>query len=253
MKTRYLLAMLATITIMAIFFWKDHEPMKVVKDDDVQQRKSARLDTDKKSEEVIRKQLIESQNLKDKASQPATSKDQIEEVQKNFSNQLKQLGQCLAVSTAVYQEKVDPQFDNLVVSLKPAFGDVLVKMDDWTQWDVKSADGSMKRIRTEIEYLENNIPTKRAQLYKMNEQGMPELQPLRDDLATNPTDEYLESLRGDGRTLVDEKASRAYYAEGEELVIVERNGKIQSFSMSKGDKTFSCNETDATTSNCQCL
>ena len=37
------------------------------------------------------------------------------------------------------------------------------------------------------------------------------------------------------------------------LVVIERNGKIQSFSMSKGEKTFSCTETDATTSSCQCL
>lgn len=253
MKKRYLLAIVATISIMAIFFWKDHEPIKVVKDEDTDQEQSAKLDTAKKSEEVITKQLVDSQNLKDKASVAATTKDQIEEVQKSFSNHLKLLGQCLGVSNQVDQDKVDPQFDNLVVSLKPAFGDVLVKMDDWTQWDVQANDGSMKRIRTETEYLENNIPTKRAQLYKLNEQGMPELQRLADDLATNPTDDYLETLRAGGKTLVDEKASRAYYSEGEELVVVERNGKIQSFSMSKGDKTFSCNDTDATTSNCQCL
>ncbi len=252
MKTRYLLAILATIAIMAIFFWKDHEPLKNIHEN-TQPEKHARLDIEKKSEEIIKNQLVESQNLKEKASGPATSKDQIEEVQKNFSNQLKQLGQCLTVSTAVYQDRVEPQFDNLIVSLKPAFGDVLVKMDDWTQWDVLGTDGAMKRIRTETEYLENNIPTKRAQLYKINEQGMPEIQRLSDDLATNPTDEYLESLRGDGRTVIDERASRAYYAEGEELVIVERNGKIQSFSMSKGDKIFSCNETDTTNSSCQCL
>jgi len=92
------------------FFGKTRADEGCKKKTIARQEKKARLDTDKKSEEVIKKQLIESQTLKDKASQPATSKDQIEEVQKNFSNQLKQLGQCLAVSTAVFQDKVDPQF-----------------------------------------------------------------------------------------------------------------------------------------------
>jgi hypothetical protein len=256
MKKRYLLAITLTIVIMVVFFWKDHPPAETHKEDETeveQPVQSAKLDTDRKSEEVIRKQLIESQALKDKASLPATTNDQIEEVQKSFSLHLRQLGQCLEVATAVDQDRVDPQFDNIVVSLKPAFGDVIVKMDDWTQWDVQAQDGSMKRIRTEVEYLENNVPTKRAQLYKLNEQGMPVMQPLSEDFATNPTDEYLESLRGGGRTLVDEKASRAYYTEGEELVVIERNGKVQSFSMSKGERTFSCTETDAPTSNCQCL
>ena len=253
MKPKYLLAILATLAIMVMFFWKDHETMKPAKEKASEPGKMARLDTNKKSEEVIKNQLIESQNLKDKASQPASTNDQIEDVQKSFSTHLRQLGQCLTVRVGVDQEKVDPHFDNLVVSLNPTFGNVLVKMDDWTQWDVQMRDGSMRRVRTETEYLENNVPTKRAQLYKLNAQGMPEMQNLPDEAATNPTDQYLESLRGDGRTTVDEKASRSYYAEGEELVVVERNGKIQSFSMSKGEKTFSCTETDSTNSSCQCL
>ena len=252
MKPRYLLAIVVTVAIMILFFWKDHETMKPFKDEPNEPGRVARLDNAQKSEEVIKNQVVESQNLKDKASQPAATQDQIEEVQKSFSTHLRQLAQCLSVNIAVNQEKIDPHFDNLVVSLNPAFGNVLVKMDDWTQWDVEMQDGSKRRIRTETEYLENNIPTKRAQLYKLNQQGMPEMQTLGDD-QVNPTDEYLESLRGDGRTYVDEKASRSYYAEGEELVVVERNGKVQSFSMSKGEKTFSCSETDSLTSNCQCL
>ncbi len=253
MKPKYLLAILATLGFMIAFYWKDHEALKTTKKDADQQDRVARLATGKKSNEVAQNHLLDSQDLKNKASLPAQTNDQIEVVQKSFSSHLKQLGQCLSVPAGVEQDKVDPQFDNLVVSLNPAFGNVLVKMEDWTQWDVQLSDGSMRRIRTETEYLENNVPTKRTQLYKLNAQNMPEMQTLPEDSATNPTDEYLESLRGGGHTVVDEKASRAYYAEGEELVVVERNGKIHSFSMSKGEKTFNCSETDSTNSSCQCL
>ncbi len=253
MKKRYLFAVLITIIIMVIFFKQDRESSIDTVAENNQSDQKARLDTDKKSEEVIKKQLIETEALKEKATRAAVTQDQIDEVEKSFSIHLKQLGQCLGVANAVDQEKIGPQFDHLTASLKPAFGDVLVKMDDWAQWDIKTPDGKLKRIRTENEYLENNNPTKRLQLYRLNDQGMPELQNLTDEQAINPSDDYLESLRADGETMIDEKASRAYYTEGEELVVVERNGKIQSFSMSKGEKTFSCTDTDSSTSNCQCL
>jgi hypothetical protein len=257
MKARSIIAILAVLAVMYFFFKRDRqEAMKMgdtAQEETSEPQKAARTNTDKKSEEVIKNQLIETQALKEKATAPPTSPEQVEEVQKNFSNQLRQMGQCLAVQIRTDQEKIDPQYDNLANTVSSGFGNMLVKMDDWTQWEGQASDGSIKRIRTEIEYLENNIPTKRVQLYKLNQQGMPEMQPLNEDEALNPPDEYLNSLRGDAKTIVDEKATRGYYAEGEELVVVERNGKIQSFSMSKGEKTFSCTETDTTASHCQCL
>jgi hypothetical protein len=126
-------------------------------------------------------------------------------------------------------------------------------MDDWAQQDFKTEDGSLRRIRTEVEYQETGNPIKRAQFYKINAQGMPELQTLNPDQATDPSDDFISSLKGDGQVTIEEKGGRIYYQEGEELVMVERGGKVQSFSITKGDKTFSCTETDATTSNCQCL
>lgn len=256
MKSRSIIGILIVLAVMYFFFKKDRQDaMKITNgaEETIETAQVARTDTEKKSEEVIKNQLVDTQALKEKGAAAAISPEQVEEVQKNFSNQLRQLGQCLAVQVGVNQDKVDPQYDNLSNSLSSGFGNMLVKMDDWTQWEGQASDGSVKRIRTEIEYLENNIPTKRVQLYKLNQQGMPELQALNEDEALNPPDEYLNNLRGDAKTLVDEKATRGYYAEGEELVVVERNGKIQSFSMSKGEKTFSCTDTDSVASHCQCL
>lgn len=240
--------------VMFVLFKKDRAEVSSVKEEETEtEQKAAKLDTDKKSEEVIKKQLVDSQALKEKASTPAISKEQIDEVQKQFSNELKQLGACLGIQPAVDAEKVDPTFDNLIVTLSAPLGDIVVKMDDWTQLDVKAADGSLKRIRTEVEYQENGTPIKRAQLYRINEQGMPEQQQLNIDQATDPTDQYLDGLKGDSQTILEEKGSRVYYAEGEELVLIERGGKIQSYSLTKGEKTFSCTETDAITTHCQCL
>lgn len=254
MKTRSIVGILVVLAMMYFFYKKDRqEAMSMAKDEVTESETAAQAETSKKPEEAVKIQLVENQDSKEKVAAPAAFPEQVEEVQKNFSNQLRQLGQCLSVQVNADQEKVDPQYDNLANTVSSAFGNMLVKMDDWSQWEGQASDGTIKRIRTEVEYLENNVPSKRVQLYKLNQQGMPEMQPLSEEEALNPPDEYLNTLRGDARTLVDEKATRGYYAEGEELVVVERNGKIQSFSMSKGEKTFSCTETDTLASNCQCM
>ncbi|MBC7741863.1 MAG: hypothetical protein H7061_06685 [Bdellovibrionaceae bacterium] len=253
MKKRYLLTIAITVAVMILFFWNDRNELRDESSANETETQVARLDTDKKSEEVIKKQVLDSQNIKDKSTGVATTAEQIAEVEKSFSSHLKLLGQCLGVIPSVESDKVDPTFDNLIIALRPAFGDVVVKMDDWTQLDMRAPSGVVTRIRTETEYVDNGNPIKRLQYYKMNEQGMPELQVLPAEHMVDPSDSYLETLKGDAPTVNDEKGGRVYYSEGEELVLVERNNKVQSFSLSKGEKTFSCTETDTVSSNCQCL
>lgn len=253
MKARSILVILMVALGMFFFFKKSPQETAKTEEETIESEQVTRIHSEKKSENPTQNQPEASVAVQDNPAAPVVSNEQLEEIQKNFSNQMRQLGQCLSVQIMVDQDKVDPQYDALAHGLSSAFGNMLVKMDDWTQWEGQAADGSIRRIRTEIEYLENNVPTKRLQLYKLNQQGMPELQPLSEDLATNPPDEYIANLRADAQTRIDEKATRGYYTEGEELVVIERNGKVQSFSMTKGEKTFSCTDTNSISSNCQCL
>ncbi len=253
MRAKYLLAVTLTLVIMGFFFLRERSdgPLQTTdnsNESEIQQEANVVAQSDK----VMENQAADSKSIKEKTAQNI-SDEQLEEIEKNFSGQLKQMGVCLGIQTSVEAEKVSPSLENVISSLKPALGEIVVKMDDWTQADLKYSDGTMKRVRTEIEYLDNGSSVKRAQLYKINDQGMPEMQLLPTDLATNPSEEYLNSLRADGQESVEEKGGRVYYQEGEELVLVERSGKVQSFSLSKGEKTFSCTETDLATSNCQCL
>lgn len=254
MRAKYLLAITITLIIMAFFFFRERtdSPLQLANAPEESELGTKEANVQTGSTQVMEDQAADSKTLKEKSVQNATQ-EQIEEIEQSFSIHLKQLGICLGIQPAVDAERVQPSYENLIQSLKPALGEIVVKMDDWTQTDLKYGDGSMKRIRTEVEYLDSGSPVKRAQLYKINDQGMPELQPLTTDLATDPTDEFISSLKGDGQETLEEKGGRVYYQEGEELVLVERSGKVQSFSISKGEKTFSCTETDAATSNCQCL
>lgn len=254
MKARSVLVIL--VVVLGVFFFFKKNPQDNSKSEGeeiIESEQVVRVQSEKKIENATQKQPESAGAVQESVASSVVSNEQLEDIQKNFSNHMRQLGQCLSVQIMVDQDKIDPQYEALAHGLSSAFGNMLVKMDDWTQWEGQAADGSIRRIRTEIEYLENNVPTKRLQLYKLNQQGMPELQPLSEDLATNPPDEYIANLRGDAQTRIDEKATRGYYTEGEELVVIERNGKVQSFSMTKGEKTFSCTDTNSPASNCQCL
>ncbi|OFZ31680.1 MAG: hypothetical protein A2622_03635 [Bdellovibrionales bacterium RIFCSPHIGHO2_01_FULL_40_29] len=254
MRSKYYLAITVTLLIMAFFFLRDRSdhPLDLAVTVTEEEDSAEVAATPAADDKVMAKQASGTKLLKEKSVQDS-SVEQIEEIETTFSEHLQQLGVCLGFQSTVDAEKVEPSLENLTNSLRPALGEIVVKMDDWTQTDLKYGDGSMKRIRTEVEYLDNGSPVKRAQLYKLNDQGMPELQPLATEVATDPTDDFLNSLKADGQETLEEKGSRIYYQEGEELVVVERSGKVQSFSLSKGEKTFSCTETDASTSHCQCL
>lgn len=171
----------------------------------------------------------------------------------NFALHLKTLGNCLKIDNAIESDRIEPTYENLIVSLKPVLGDIVVQMDDWTQLDMQMPDGKTKRIRTEVNYDEPNRPTKYVQLYFINAQGMPEMQTLDKELAKNPTDGFIESLKEGSSFLTNERGSRAYFQEGEETVIVERNNRIQSFTLSRNNQTVSCVDLDTASSTCECL
>lgn len=252
MKLKYFLGIFVTLMIMGALFYKDRptNPMQTIEETD-ESANSENLKANSKIDQNLEKQVMDDKSAKEKNA--ALSTEQNLEVQKAFSDHLKKMAACLGYAATLQSEKMDPTFDNLSAHLKETLGEMVVKMDDWTQQDFKAEDGSLRRIRTEIEYQDTGTPVKRAQFYKINTQGMPEMQNINAEQAVNPSDDFLNSLRGEGQITLEEKGGRAYYQDGEELVMVERGGKIQSFSLTKGEKTYSCTETDATTSNCQCL
>ncbi len=252
MRKDLLLAIVVTLVAMAGFYLYDKKnPSEAASPTE---KRSAVMVGSQQSDEQLSAaaKLTSKDNTLQTTITPQTSED-IAKVQQNFSAHLHEIARCLEIRTAVDSERVDPTFDNLIVSLRPALGELVVQMEDWTQTDVQAANGELRRIRTEVSYEDtSNAPTKRVQYYKINQDNMPEMQPLDAEKSLNPDDAFLDNLKGGGRTLLEEKAGRAYYQEGEELVIIERNGKIESISLTHGPKTFSCSNLDTLRSSCQC-
>lgn len=251
MRKDLLLGIVATIIAMALFYYADNPttPLNIKKN---------KIDSETDYSVPTTKIVNQAQ---EEAAQPAVSApvaaqktpEVREQVAKNFVEHLKAVGTCLKINPAIDHTSIEPTYDNLLVSLRPAIGELVVQMDDWTQLDLQNPDGTRRRIRTEVNYENPNEPVKYVQLYNINEQGFPELQPVDAEKARNPTDDYINYLRGGANLIVDERGSRVYFQEGEEMILVERSGNIESFSLTKNGKTVSCTSLDAVNSNCQCL
>lgn len=250
MRKDLLLGIVATFIAMALFYYADNPtaPLNIGKN---------KIDSDTDYAVPASKKLLNDPQPQAPATSgpsaaltPGAGRD---EISKKFADYMKDVGTCLKVNTAIDNPTIEPTYDNLLVSLRPAIGEVVVQMDDWTQIDLQNPDGTQKRIRTEVNYENPNEPIKYVQLYNINDQGFPELQPVDAEKARNPTDDYINYLRGGANLVLDERGSRAYFQEGEEMVLVERSGIIQSFSLTRNGKTVSCTGLDSTNSNCQCL
>lgn len=255
MKKEFLAIIAGTILIMAFMYWKDSQGRV----DQIQPSVQSNTDLNN-SDNIPQENFVAGMSSSDSTTEMnshtfknLTLAGSDREVSTQFVQTLKTIGQCLQIKNVVDFDQIDPTFDNLIVSLKPAIGDVTVYTDDWSQTDVKFNDGAMKRIRTEINYDNPGNPVKFLQLYKLNEMGVPELEDLDPQQATNPLDEYIESLRAGANTMLHEKGGRAYFQGGEEIVIIERNAKIESITMTKNNKTVSCNSMSSKESSCQCF
>jgi hypothetical protein len=251
MRKEFLAIIAGTIFLMAILYWNDNQ----LSVDRIQPTFQSIKNNDN-TESAPQKNFYIANTSSADASQSAQAApyDAAErEISTQFANTLKTIGRCLMIKNVVEYDQIDPTFDNLIVSLKPALGDITVYTDDWTQSDVQFSDGTQKRIRTEINYDNPGDPIKYLQVYKLTEMGVPEMEDLDPQHTMNPSDEYIGSLRIGSNTLLHEKGGRAYFQGGEEVVIIERNGLIESVTMTKNSKTVSCYSISTKESNCQCF
>ncbi|MES2802758.1 MAG: hypothetical protein V4654_09725 [Bdellovibrionota bacterium] len=257
MRKDLVLGIGATLLAMALFYFADNPTVKL----NIGKNK---IDSDTEYGVPANKKLLNDEVTAAQAAQIAKTAVSApsealkagaarDAISKNFVEHLKTIGICLKINPAIDNLTIEPTYDNLLISLRPAIGELVVQMDDWTQMDLHSADGSRKRIRTEVNYENPNAPVKYVQLYHINDQGFPEMQTVDAEKARNPSDDYINYLRGGAELTLNERGSRVYFQEGEEIVLVERSGVIESFSLSKDGKTVSCTGLDAINSNCQCV
>lgn len=170
-------------------------------------------------------------------------------LQKNF----KDMAVCLNMKTGPFTQNDDMNFETLNTIIAPDLGEVVTTTEDWSATDIKTNSGEIRRIFVK------NVPNvemeavRTLKYYSMQPDGSQKELPLSKEQAANPSDTLIASLEGDGQLVSKSSARKVYYQNGDDLSVVDRNGRIYSFELSHDQKTFKCTGVDsAKTLACQC-
>lgn len=172
---------------------------------------------------------------------------------RNFAHRLVDLGKCLDIQADVIEDKVPPTVDNLVNSIKRDLGESVVQTEDWSNTQILLPDGEKRNIRIEVDFNSDEKISRRLKYYSVQEDQVTKSIPLPEDQIVEPSDSFVASLEKDGQIVSVEKAQRIYFANGEELSILEKNNMISSAELSRNGKSFKCTDLDTETGNCRCL
>lgn len=253
MNTKYLVAIGATIIVMALLFSKDKKEKLAENSDESVEETSAIA---AKPAVAVSADATASAASVDKT--PALSLPVAEvqpvnpKIAELFAKHLQYINNCLAIATtAPVGDKVAPTADNLLNQLRTSLGEVVMQMDDWSQTEIIDQN-VRKRVRVDYDYIDGATPTRRLSMYQINSYGMPEIMSLSNEEVNNPNQAYVDSLIEGNKVVNDEKGARAYFAEGEELIYTIRNGQIQSISINRADKSLNCFNLDDEKSTCTC-
>ncbi|MGZ3768837.1 MAG: hypothetical protein ACXVCP_05030 [Bdellovibrio sp.] len=171
-----------------------------------------------------------------------------------FSKNMLALSQCLNIKTETLDPNSELSFDTFNSLLKPALGDVVTQETIWTSSDIKTKTGELRRIYVQQESdSDNGVPTRTLKYYSLSADGSQKEIPLSEDQTINPSDTLIASLESDGSLMGNSSAKRVYYKNGDDMLMVERSGKIYSFELPHGGKVFTCKGADAAeTMKCAC-
>lgn len=254
MNTKYLVAIGATILVMAFLFSTEKKEKNAEANEEQTEQSVAPAQRAVPASDLI----VANASSVDKTpaiTLPAAEVNPVNpKVAEFFAGNLKYMNKCLGAisANAAVAESVAPTPDNLLNQLRSSLGDVVMQMDDWSQTEIVDQDSKRKRVRVDYDYIDGATPTKRLSMYQINSYGMPEIMNLTTEEVNNPNQAYIDSLIEGNKVINDEKGVRAYFAEGEELIYTVRNGQLQNVSINRGDKSFNCFNLDDEKSSCSC-
>ncbi|WP_413289043.1 hypothetical protein [Bdellovibrio sp. HCB337] len=168
-----------------------------------------------------------------------------------FGQSIKHLSTCLGINASAGNDRVDPSFESLAAIVKPDLGDPIMRSEDWVTWNMR-AGSEERRIRIETDYSDSEKSSRHLLYFKLDAQGQPTLIPLPSEQTKDPSDTFIASLQKDGEVYEEEKGQRAYFDNGQEMVLTEKNGKIDDLEFSNGAKTFRCAGILTSAPSCKC-
>jgi hypothetical protein len=252
MKDRYLFAIAAALVfIMAFFFFKSKKRPKVLETEDVEIEEEIvnQTPTAAAGQNTIR---LSSDASVAKVSSPTPTTGVNPVLFRNFAEHMKEVAKCLQLKDLSPGDQVDPTPDNLISMLRPNLGEVIIQIDDWSQFDIIEKNGTKKRIRVDFDYPDGVTPNRRLSSYTYNSYGSLEIDNLTADQTDNPNEAYIESLKEGSQVNLEERAARVYFSQGEEVSFTIKNGKLDTFNISRSEYAINCTGLSEENSKCSC-
>ncbi|HEY8269243.1 MAG TPA: hypothetical protein VIG33_00020 [Pseudobdellovibrionaceae bacterium] len=179
----------------------------------------------------------------------------LNKVSEFFARSMKQLATCMALNNAGTADRLDPSSESLMAAVKADLGDPVLRSQDWITWNLRvnsPAGSEERRIRIETDYSENDQAARHLLYFKLDAQGQPTLIPLPSEQSKDPSESFIASLQKDGEVYQEEKGERVYFDGGQEMMLTEKNGKIDDLEVSNGVKTFRCAGIISSSPSCKC-
>lgn len=170
-----------------------------------------------------------------------------------FQKSVKDMAECLNMKVATLDPQAEINFDYFNSVISADLGDIVAQNEDWSATDLRTKSGEIRRIYIETKTDANAEPHRSLKYLAMSPGGGQKELPLSKEQMENPSDTLIASLESDGDIIGRSSSRRIFYQNGDDLLLVERNGKIFSFELPHDGKTFRCTGADAaSTMQCQC-
>lgn len=165
---------------------------------------------------------------------------------------LKEMSVCLNMKMSAFAENEQMSLQVLENIISPDLGDIVATMEDWSATDIKTGAGEVRRIFIETKESANGEPLRKLKYYSMSSGGQKEI-PLSKEQSSNPSDTVIGGLEADGQMIGKSVARKVYFQNGDDLSVVERDGRVYAFELAHDQKTFKCTGFDASASmSCSC-
>ncbi|AHZ86070.1 hypothetical protein [Bdellovibrio bacteriovorus] len=170
-----------------------------------------------------------------------------------YQQKLKEMAVCLNMQMNALDPNVEINFETFNQVINPDLGEVVTQSEEWTATDIRTKNGELRRI-----YIENgpSIEAESSRTLKyeaFSQDGTSKSLPLSKEQTSNPSDALVASLEADGEVVSRSVSRRIFYSNGDDLLLVEKNGKIFSFELTHDGATFRCSGADkSSTFQCQC-
>lgn len=175
------------------------------------------------------------------------------ELLKLYQKTLKEMSVCLNMRVAAIDPQAQMNFDYFNNLISEDLGDVVAQEEDWVVTDVRAKSGEYRRVYVENHVDANGTVSRKLKYFSITQGGMQSELPLTPEQSSSPSEALIASLEADGDVVSRSVSRRIFYQNGDDLVLVEKDGKIYSYSLPHDGRTYSCTGADSSsTMSCQC-